>query len=436
MGNTVAIVGRPNVGKSTLFNRLVGKRMAIVDDVSGVTRDRLYGKSEWNGREFDVIDTGGYVKHSDDLFEVAIRRQVEMAIAEANVIVFLTDVTTGITDLDEQIADILRRTTKPVLLAVNKVDNSVRLNESSEFYGLGIENLIPIASISGSGTGELLDAVVKNLPEERMQSEEEKRIPRIAIVGQPNVGKSTFVNALLGEERNIVTPIAGTTRDSIDTRYNLYGKELILIDTAGIRKKNKVEEDLEFYSVIRAVKAMDEADVCLLLIDATQGIEAQDLQIVRLIEQRKKGLVVLVNKWDLVEKSTNTHLEFEERVRGKLAPFVDVPILFVSGKDKQRISQALDTAIEVFENIHQKISTSELNEVIRKAQEEVSPPAHRGHLITVKYATQLAAKSPTFVLFCNFPNDLKAAYRNYLEKKIREAFRLSGAPVNLFFRKK
>ncbi len=437
MSYTVAIIGRPNVGKSTLFNRLLEERKAITDDFSGVTRDRQYGISEWNGKTFNVIDTGGFVMHTDDVFEKAIRHQVRLAIAEADLMIFMVDVTTGITDLDESLAQELRKAKKPVLVAVNKVDNTERSYAANEFYGLGFENLFCLSSMSGSGTGEILDFIVEQIPEDIDNAEDiYKDLPKITIVGQPNAGKSTLLNALIGEERNIVTEIAGTTRDSIHTHYNLYGKEFLLVDTAGIRKKSKVHEDLEFYSVIRAIKAIDESDVCILMIDATVGLELQDLKIFGVINQRKKGIVILVNKWDAIEKDSKTILEFEKRIKEKIAPFTDVPIVFISALEKQRIFQAVDKVLEVFNNKQIKIPTHQLNEIMLAEIEKYGPPAYRGEYIKIKYITQLPAKTPSFAFFCNHPDYVKEAYRNYLENRMRENFSLSGVPVNIFFRKK
>ncbi len=437
MSYTVAIIGRPNVGKSTLFNRLLEERKAITDDFSGVTRDRQYGISNWNGKNFNVIDTGGFVLHSEDIFEKAIRRQVRLAIAESDLMVFMVDVTTGITDLDEALAQELRKSKKPVILVVNKVDNTERSYAANEFYGLGFENLFSVSSMSGSGTGEILDFIIEQIPEDVEDAVDiYAELPKITIVGQPNVGKSTLLNALIGEERNIVTDIAGTTRDSIHTHYNLYGKEFLLIDTAGIRKKAKVHEDLEFYSVIRAVKAIEEADVCILMIDAKTGIELQDLKIFGIIEQRKKGVVILVNKWDAIEKDSKTMLEYEKKIKEKIAPFTDVPILFISALEKQRIYQAIDKVLEVYENKQIKIKTNELNEIMLAEIEKFHPPAYRGEYIKIKYITQLPAKTPSFAFFCNHPDYIRTAYKNYLENRMREHFSLSGVPINIFFRKK
>jgi GTPase len=435
MAFTVAIVGRPNVGKSTLFNRLLEQRKAIVEDTPGVTRDRQYGVADWNGKNFYVIDTGGFVPDSADVFEREIAKQVEVAVEEASVILFVVDVATGIATLDESMADILRRATKPVLLVVNKVDNHERLMEASEFYSLGFEKIFFISSISGSGTGEVLDEIT-SLIKEDYELEEEQGIPKFAIIGQPNVGKSSLLNALIGEERTIVSEIAGTTRDTIHTRYKLFQKDFILIDTAGIRRKAKVHEDLEFYSVIRAIKAMDEADVCLLLLDAEKGIAAQDLSIFSLGGRKGKGLVVLVNKWDLLEKSTNTAKDYEKALRQRLAPFNDVPVLFISAKEKTRIFKAIEVGLQVYENRQRKVPTAQLNDVILKAIESFHPPVVRGHPIKIKYVTQLPTTVPSFAFFCNFPDDIKTPYKNYLENKLRENFDFTGVPIRIFFRKK
>lgn len=436
MSFTVAITGRPNVGKSTFFNRLLEQRKAIVDDVSGVTRDRQYGVAEWTGKSFNVIDTGGFVAQSEDVFEKEIRKQVHIAIDEANVIIFMVDAATGITNLDESMAEMLRKSDKPVFLVVNKVDNHARLLEASEFYSLGFENIFFLSSISGSGTGELLDAIVALMPQDTPEVVEENPIPKFAIIGQPNVGKSSLLNALIGTERTIVSDIAGTTRDTIHTHYNLFNKEFILIDTAGIRRKTKVHEDLEFYSVIRAIKALDEADVCMLLLDAAKGITAQDLAIFSMAVKKGKGIVVLVNKWDLVEKETNTAKEYEKDLKKRLAPFSDVPILFISVTEKQRIFKSIEAAIEVFENKHRKVQTSRLNDIMLKAVEAYHPPVVRGNSIKIKYVTQLPTHTPSFAFFCNYPDDIKAPYKNYLENQLRENFNFKGVPVRLFFRKK
>ena len=435
MAFTVAIVGRPNVGKSTLFNRLLEQRKAIVEDTPGVTRDRQYGICEWNGKSFYVIDTGGFVPDSEDIFEREIRKQVEVAVEEASVILFIVDAATGITDLDDAMADVLRRSTKPVLLVVNKVDNNERMLEAAEFYSLGFEKIFFISSISGSGTGEVLDEVTAGIKEEADAVAEED-IPKFAIIGQPNVGKSSLLNALIGTERTIVSDIAGTTRDTIHTRYKLFQKDFILIDTAGIRRKTKVHEDLEFYSVIRAIKAMDEADVCMLMLDAEKGITAQDLSIFSLAARKGKGVVVLVNKWDLVEKETNTAKDYEKVLKQRLAPFNDVPILFISVKEKTRIFKAIELAIEVYDNRKRKISTSKLNDVILKAIEAFHPPVVRGHPIKIKYITQLPTAVPSFAFFTNYPDDIKTPYKNYLENKLREKFNFTGVPIRIFFRKK
>lgn len=425
------------MGKSTLFNRLLEQRKAIVDDVSGVTRDRQYGVADWNGKVFNVIDTGGFVAGSDDVFEKEIAKQVLVAVEEAHAIIFMVDASTGITDLDDSMATVLRKSTKPVFLTVNKVDNNERMLEANEFYSLGFRHVFFIAAASGSGTGELLDAITELITEDASeQTRELAELPRFAIIGQPNTGKSSLLNALTGQERTIVSDIAGTTRDTIHTHYNLFQKDFILIDTAGIRRKSKVHEDLEFYSVIRAIKAMDEADICLLLIDATKGLTAQDINIYSLAARKGKGIVLLVNKWDLVTKETNTAKEFEKELRQKLAPFSDVPILFISAKEKTRIFKAIETALEVYENRRRKIPTSKLNDIILKAIEGYHPPVVRGHPVKIKFVTQLPTAVPSFAFFCNFPDDIKQPYKNYLENKLRENFDLRGVPVRLFFRKK
>lgn len=437
MSFTVAIVGRPNVGKSTFFNRLLEQRKAIVDDVSGVTRDRQYGVADWNGKVFNVIDTGGFVAGSEDVFEKEIAKQVLIAVDEADAIIFMVDAHTGMTNLDDSMADLLRRGTKPVLLTVNKVDNSERLLEASEFYSLGFEQIFFVAAASGSGSGELLDAITDLIIEDA--SEETREIgalPKFAIIGQPNVGKSSLLNALIGAERTIVSEIAGTTRDTIHTHYNLFQKEFVLIDTAGIRRKAKVHEDLEFYSVIRAIKAMDEADVCLILLDAEKGIAAQDLNIFSLAARKGKGVVILVNKWDLVEKETNTAKEYEKQLKERLAPFTDVPILFVSAKEKTRIFKAIEVALDVYQNRQKRISTSQLNDVMLKAVETYHAPVVRGHSVKIKFVTQLPTVVPSFAFFCNFPDDIKQPYKNYLENQLRQNFDLTGIPVRLYFRKK
>ena len=435
MAFTIAIVGRPNVDKSTFFNRLLEQRKAIVEDTPGVTRDRQYGIAEWNGKTFNVIDTGGFVPDSQDVFEREIRKQVQIAVDEANAVFFIVDAATGITSLDDAMADILRRSTKPVFLVVNKVDNHDRLMEASEFYSMGFEQIFFISAMSGSGTGDLLDAVTNIITEEN-DAEEDIGIPKFAIIGQPNVGKSSLLNALIGEERTIVSEIAGTTRDTIHTRYKMYQKDFILIDTAGIRRKTKVHEDLEFYSVIRAIKALDEADVCLLLLDAEKGIAAQDLNIFSLATRKGKGIVVLVNKWDLVEKETNTARDYEKTLKQKLAPFTDVPIIFISVKEKTRIFKAIEVGLEVYENRRKKINTSELNDIMLKAIQAYHPPVVRGNPVKIKYITQLPTVVPSFAFFCNFPDDIKTPYRNYLENQLREHFHYTGVPVRIYFRKK
>ncbi len=434
MGNIVAIVGRPNVGKSTLFNRLVQRREAIVDAVSGVTRDRNYGKSEWNGRTFSVIDTGGYVLGSDDVFEAEIDKQVELAIDEADVIIFMVDVESGVTGMDNDVADLLRKAKKPVFLAVNKVDSSMRESDAAEFYALGLGDYYTIASISGSGTGDLLDAVVEALP--RQDEPEENELPRFAVVGRPNAGKSSFINALIGEERYIVTDIAGTTRDAVDTRYKGFGFEFNLVDTAGIRKKSRVSDDLEFYSVMRSVRAIEHSDVCILIVDATRGFEGQDQSIFWLAEKNKKGIVILVNKWDLVEKETNSTKIFEEKIRQEIAPFTDVPIIFVSALTKQRIFKAIETAVDVYENRKQKIPTSKLNDTMLEIVKQNPPPANKGKYIKIKYCMQLPSPTPQFVFFANLPQYVKDPYKRYVENKMREIYKFSGVPIVIHFRSK
>lgn len=434
MGNIVAIVGRPNVGKSTFFNRMTETRQAIVDEVSGVTRDRHYGNVFWNGRNFTVIDTGGYITNSDDIFEEEIRKQVHLAIEEADVIIFLVDVTSGITDLDQAVARMLRKINKPVLLAVNKVDNPARHLEVPVFYGLGLGEVFGISSINGSGTGDLLDELVGMFQKE--DEKEESDIPRIAVVGRPNVGKSSLINTLIGKERNIVTEISGTTRDSINTRYSKYNHDFMLVDTAGIRKKSKVKEDLEFYSVMRSIRTIENSDVCLLLIDATIGIESQDVNIFHLIEKSKKGVVLLVNKWDLVEKETSTLNEFEKQVRKKLEPFNDIPVVFISALTRQRVHKALEEAIHVFENRKRKIPTSKLNEVMQDAIQANHPPAIKGKYIRIKYVTQLPTPTPAFAFYCNLPQYIKDPYKRYLENQIRQHFDFTGVPIQVFMRKK
>ncbi|MDB4605172.1 ribosome biogenesis GTPase Der [Flavobacteriaceae bacterium] len=436
MSAIVAIVGRPNVGKSTFFNRLIQRREAIVDAVSGVTRDRHYGKSDWNGREFSVIDTGGYVLGSDDVFEKEIDQQVELAIDEADAIIFMVDVETGVTGMDEDVAKLLRRVKKPVLLAVNKVDNARRIEEAVEFYNLGLGDYYTIASISGSGTGELLDALVLALPEEVEQKEEEI-LPRFAVVGRPNAGKSSFINALIGEDRYIVTDIAGTTRDSIDTRYNRFGFEFNLVDTAGIRRKAKVKEDLEFYSVMRSVRAIEHSDVCILILDATRGFDGQVENIFWLAQRNNKGIVILVNKWDLVEdKETNTVKAYTQRIQEAISPFVDVPIIFMSVLTKQRIFKAIETAVEVYENRSRKIPTRKFNEFMLPLIEHYPPPAYKGKYVKIKFCTQLPTPYPQFAFFCNLPQYVREPYKRYLENKIREHYNFSGVPISIFMRKK
>ncbi len=436
MSNIVAIVGRPNVGKSTLFNRLTESRSAIVDEASGVTRDRHYGKVDWNGKEFTLIDTGGYIKGSDDIFEDEIRKQVVISIEECDLIIFVADVTAGVTDLDQTVANLLRRSNKKVLFVSNKVDNHDRIPESSAFYSLGIaDEIFNVSAINGSGTGELLDEVVTSLvdyPEE----DNDDGIPRLAIVGRPNVGKSSLLNALIGEERNIVTNISGTTRDSITTHYNAFGFDLKLIDTAGIRKKGKVNEDIEFYSVMRSVRAIENADVCVLLIEALDGMMAQDMNIFNLAIKNKKGIVILVNKWDLVDKETNTAKNFEAAIRQKIAPFTDVPIIFTSVQNKQRIHKALEEVVQVYENRTRKIPTSKLNETMLEVVNKNPPPALKGKWIKIKFVTQLPTHAPSFAFFCNLPQYVKEPYKRFLENKLREKFNFSGVPIQIFMRKK
>jgi len=435
MGSIVAIVGRPNVGKSTLFNRLTGTKQAIVDETAGVTRDRIYGKSDWNGVEFSVIDTGGYVVNSDDIFEEEIRKQVNLAIDEADVILFLLDVTTGLTDLDIAMANILRRSKKEVLIVANKTDTHERSYQSAEFYSLGLGDPYCISGINGLGTGDLLDEIVKRITP--LQAEEaELDIPKIAIVGRPNVGKSSLINALIGEERNIVTPIAGTTRDSIFTRYNKFNHDFYFIDTAGLRKKGKVTENLEFYSVMRSIRAIESADVCLLLLDATQGIEGQDMNIFSLIAKNRKGVVIVVNKWDLVEKETQTAVQYEELIRKRIAPFQDVPIIFTSTVSKQRIFKVLETALEVSENRRRRVTTSKLNDFVQETVGAFPPPMYKGKMVKIKYATQLPTHAPSFAFFCNLPQYIRDPYKRYIENKLREKFNFSGVPIQLFFRPK
>lgn len=436
MNNIVAIVGRPNVGKSTLFNRLVQRREAIVDSVSGVTRDRNYGKSEWNGKEFSVIDTGGYIKGSDDIFEGEIRRQVELAIDEADAIIFVVDVEEGVTPMDDEVAKLLRKVKKPVLLVINKVDNAMREKDAVEFYNLGLGEYYTISGMSGSGTGELLDKLVEVLPDMPETTEETNPLPRFCVVGRPNAGKSSFINALIGEDRFVVTDIPGTTRDAIDTTYNRFGFEFNLVDTAGIRRKAKVKEDLEFYSVMRSVRAIEHSDVCLLVIDATRGFEGQDQSIFWLAEKNRKGIVILVNKWDLVEKDTMTTRDYERKIREQLQPFTDVPILFISVLTKQRLLKALETAVEIFENRKQRISTSKFNDVMLPIIEATPPPALKGKYVKIKYCMQLPTPTPQFVFFANLPQYVKDPYKRFIENKLREQYNFSGVPIDIYFRQK
>lgn len=433
MSNIVAIVGRPNVGKSTLFNRLVQRREAIVDSVSGVTRDRHYGKSDWNGKEFSVIDTGGYAVGSDDIFEEEIRKQVQLAIEEADIIIFVVDVEQGITPMDSEVAKLLRKVKKPILMAVNKVDNAMRDADAVEFYNLGLGDYFTISSINGSGTGELLDALAEKLEDD---VEEESVLPRFAVVGRPNAGKSSFINALIGENRFVVTDIAGTTRDSIDTKYNRFGFDFNLVDTAGIRKKSKVKEDLEFYTVMRAVRAIEHCDVAILVLDATRGFEGQDENIFWLAEKNKKGIIILVNKWDLIEKETNTMRDFEAQVRREIAPFTNVPIIFISTLTKQRIFKAIETAVEVFENRKKRIPTSKLNETMLEIVKQNSPPAYKGKFVKIKYCMQLPTPTPQFVFFCNLPQYIRDPYKRFVENKLRELYDFSGVPIVIYFRQK
>lgn len=435
MSNIIAIVGRPNVGKSTLFNRLIGTRKAIVNEESGVTRDRNYGKSSWNGKEFSVIDTGGYVCNSDDIFEEEINKQVMLAMDEADVIIFLVDAEMGITDLDQNFAQLLRNIDKPVYLVANKVDNSERLYEAQEFYRLGVKSdLFCISSMTGSGTGDLLDEVVKHFKEDTI--EDTDHLPRITIVGRPNVGKSSTINALIGKERNIVTDIAGTTRDTLHTHYTQFGHDFILVDTAGVRKKAKVNEDVEFYSVMRSIRAIEESDVCMLLIDATLGMEAQDLNIFHLIERNRKGVVIVVNKWDLIEKDNKTLIEYEKNLRNKIAPFKDVEIIFASALTKQRLLKALEAALRTYENRQQKLKTSEFNRIMLEAIENYPPPSTKGKYVRIKYATQLPTHFPSFAFYCNLPQYVKEPYKRFLENKIRENWTFTGVPIQIFMRKK
>ena len=434
MSNILAIVGRPNVGKSTLFNRLVGARTAIVDSVSGVTRDRHYGKSEWTGYSFSVIDTGGYVIGSDDVFESEISKQVVLAIEEADVILFMVDVNEGLNAMDEDVAALLRKSNKPVIVACNKADSSEKFFQGGDFYALGLGEVYPVSAMTGSGTGELLDEIVKHFTKE--EEEEDVDLPRFAVVGRPNVGKSSIINAFLGNNRNIVTPVAGTTRDSIYTKYNNFGFEFYLVDTAGVRKKSKINEDIEFYSVMRSIKTIENSDVCILMIDATQGIESQDLNIFSLIQRNNKGVVVVVNKWDLIEKDSNTHLHYREMIAEKIAPFNDVPVIFTSVINKQRIYNVIETAIKVYENKTRKIPTSKLNDVMLPIVKDTPPPVYKGKTIKIKYITQLKKDYPIFVFFCNLPQYIKDPYKRYVENKLRQNFDFKGVPMTLFFRAK
>ena len=433
MGAIVAIVGRPNVGKSTFFNRMIQRREAIVDATSGVTRDRHYGKSDWNGREFSLIDTGGYVLGSDDIFEKEIDKQVELAIDEADAIIFMVDVETGITGMDEDVARLLRKVDKPVFLVVNKVDNPQRVEEAVEFYSLGLGEYYSVSSVNGSGTGDLLDDLVKVLPE---KEERQDDLPRFAVVGRPNAGKSSFINALIGEERYIVTEIAGTTRDSIDTRYNRFGFEFNLVDTAGIRRKSKVREDLEFYSVMRSVRAIEHCDVCLLMLDATRGFDGQVENIFWLAQRNNKGIVILVNKWDLVEKETQSVKEYTKKIKQAIEPFTDVPVLFISALTKQRIYKAMETAVEVYQNRSKRIPTRKLNDVMLEIIEKTPPPAYKGKYVKIKYCTQLPTPYPQFAFFCNLPQYVRDPYKRFLENQLREHFSFTGVPVTIFMRKK
>ncbi len=434
MSNIVAIVGRPNVGKSTMFNRLTESRHAITDEVSGVTRDRHYGKAEWNGREFSVIDTGGYVQGSDDIFESEIRKQVELAIDESNVILFIVDAKEGITDLDQSVVNLLRRTNKKIVFCVNKVDNTRLLEEAVEFYNIGLGEYIPVSSISGSGTGELLDELVRNFDEEIELDQDES--PKFAVIGRPNVGKSSFINALIGKEQNIVTDIPGTTRDSLNTKFTKFGFDFTLVDTAGLRKKKNVHENLEFYSVMRSVRAIEHSDVCIHIIDATRGFEAQDQKIFHIADRNNKGIVILVNKWDLKDKSTETAKDFEEEIKEKISPFIDVPVVFVSALHKQRLLKGLETAIKVYQNRDQRISTSVLNDIMLPLIAHYPPPAVKGKYIRIKYCTQLPSKTPTFVFFANLPQYIKEPYKRYIENQLRKEFNFLGVPLQIYFRKK
>jgi len=436
MNSIVAIVGRPNVGKSTLFNRLVQRREAIVDSVSGVTRDRHYGKSDWNGKEFSVIDTGGYITGSDDIFEGEIRKQVNLALEEADLIVFVVNVEDGITPMDAEVAKLLRKVKKPIFTVVNKVDNAMREPDAVEFYNLGLGEYYTIASINGSGTGDLLDALAEKMPAPEEIDLEKEELPRFAVVGRPNAGKSSFINSLIGEDRNIVTNIAGTTRDSIDTKYNRFGFDFNLVDTAGIRKKSKVKEDLEFYSVMRAVRSIEYSDVIVLVVDATRGFEGQDQNIFWLAEKNRKGVVILINKWDLVEKETNTMRDFEAMVRKQIEPFTDVPIVFISALTKQRLFKAIETAVEVFEKRKMKIPTSKLNDVMLDIVKSYPPPATKGKFVKIKYCMQLPTPTPQFAFFCNLPQYVRDPYKRFLENKLREIYDFTGTPITIYFRQK
>jgi GTP-binding protein len=436
MNSIVAIVGRPNVGKSTLFNRLVQRREAIVDSVSGVTRDRHYGKSDWNGKEFSVIDTGGYSVGSDDIFEGEIRKQVNLAIDEADIIVFVVNVEDGITPMDSEVAKLLRKVKKPIFTVVNKVDNALREPDAVEFYNLGLGDYFTIASINGSGTGDLLDALAEKMPAPEEVDLEKEELPRFAIVGRPNAGKSSFINALIGEDRNIVTNIAGTTRDSIDTKYNRFGFDFNLVDTAGIRKKSRVKEDLEFYSVMRAVRSIEYSDVIVLVVDATRGFEGQDQNIFWLAEKNRKGVVILINKWDLIEKETNTMRDFEAMVRKQIEPFTDVPIVFISALTKQRLFKAIETAVEVFDNRKNKIPTSKLNDAMLDIVKSYPPPATKGKFVKIKYCMQLPTPTPQFAFFCNLPQYVREPYKRFIENKLRETYNFTGTPITIYFRQK
>jgi len=439
MSRIVAIVGRPNVGKSTLFNRLVGERKAIVDDFSGVTRDRHYGDCEWNGQTFNVIDTGGYVRDSKDIFESAIREQVQIAVEEANLLIFMVDVSTDVTDLDNQFANILRKSKKPVILVVNKVDNHDQINDAAVFYSLGFGEMFTVSSATGSGTGDLLDKIVELLPAEdgrEFEDEAISKLPKIAIVGRPNVGKSSFVNALLGYNRNIVTDIAGTTRDSLHTRYTAYDKDLILVDTAGIRKKSKVEENIEFYSVMRSLRAIEDCNVCILMLDAANGIESQDMNLLFLAHKNGKGVVILVNKWDIYEKETNTAKAYEEHIKQRTMPFTDYPVIFISALNKQRIFQAIDTAMDVYNRLSNRIKTSKLNELMLPIIQATPPPGIKGKTISIKYVQQLPSNSVCFAFFCNLPQYVGESYKRFLENQLRANFNFTGVPISIFFRKK